>query len=97
MISDSKFRMSPPYASNGILSAQLVVVTSTEEAEADYADDALHAFVNQNPFFIVDAMCFTAQALVASARMHGLVLNFGPGSTEAILSFCGSSAHGLRV
>ena len=77
------------------LSAQLGVDTSTEEAEAVY--DALHAFVHQGPFFIVDAIGFTAHALVSCARMHGLDLNFWPGRTEAILSLRGPGAHALRV
>ena len=83
LISRSQYRIPLPYATNDILSAHLGVDSCEEDAEAAYADDVMHGYLHQDPFFIVDAIGFTANALVSSARMHGLEFNFGPRKTES--------------
>ena len=97
VISHSAFRMPLPLASNGILSAQLGTGAHTEDTEAIYADDATHGLLHPDPFFIVSAISFTAQAFVFCARAHALELNFCPGKTKAVLSLRGQGAKALRL
>ena len=53
-------------------------------------------FWHDDPVFIISAIAFTANVFANRARLHGLVLNFGNGKTEAILSLRGPSAKALR-
>ena len=66
------------------------------DAEAIYADDAMHGFLHLEPVFVVSAVGFTAHAIADRARIHGIELNFGAGKTEAILSLRGPGAKALR-
>ena len=96
MINESPFWTELPYSSTGFLAARDDLDTTTDDAEVVYADDVMHAFAHKEPSFIVEAVRFTAAALVHVAALHGLTLNFGPGKTEALLALRGSGAKALR-
>ena len=67
-----------------------------EALEAFYADDATHGFLHCDAVFVARAVGFTAGVFDDVARRHGLLLNLGPGKTEAVVSLRGSGAVGLR-
>ena len=88
--------MSCSLSSGEFLSAQLGFKTSTEEAAAVYADDAMRGFLHLGALFVASVVGFTVQVFDSRARAHGLALNFGAGTTEAILALRGTEAETLR-
>ena len=96
LINESPYWIEFPYSSTSILSAQDGLDTTTDDAEAVYADDVMYAFAHNEPSFIAEAVRLTAAALVHVAALHGLTLNFGPGKTEALLALRGPGAKALR-
>ena len=47
----------------------------------------MHGCLHRGAGFVARAVVFTAQAFDATARLHGLSLNFGIGNTETVLAF----------
>ena len=83
-------------AALGSFSAKQGLGAYADAMEAIYVDDDMHGFLHAEPVFVVSAIGFTASVFASCARLHGLVLNFGNGKTEAILSLRGPSAKAIR-